>query len=342
MLHSTRTLARNLLLAGLLTSTALFAWSCQGKKEDGGDAEKVWKITMIKYEDLQQTEEAERGFREGLSDAGLKDGYDYTIESRSAQGDIPTVIAMLDAAAADGTDMLVSLQTPTLHSAVQRGVGIPLVFMVVANPFVITNVGSNDTLHLPYLTGVYTNTTFKTMLQYIKSCIPNAQKVGTLYSSSELNAVFYRSQLQNAAAAEGLKVESVGVVSKESVGAMTELLCSSGIDAICQIEDNLTSAAFPSLVKAAAAAKIPIFSFVNKQAEQGAVMVLAPDYTIGAKQAARQAAQIIKGKSPENIPFQRIAKFDLIVNKRAAQTAGINIPESISARADRVLDAPGK
>jgi putative tryptophan/tyrosine transport system substrate-binding protein len=323
----------------LVASLSMLFWSCEQKKEEGTDGGKVWKLTMIKYEDLQQTEEAERGFREGLADAGLKEGYDYTIESRSAQGDIPTVIAMLDAAAADGTDMLVSLQTPTLNSAVQRGVGIPLVFMVVANPFVITNVGKSDSSHLPYLTGVYTNTTFKTMLQHIKACIPNVDKIGTLYSSSELNAMFYRSQLQNAGAAEGLKVETVGVVSKESVGAMTELLISSGIQAICQIEDNLTSAAFPSLVKAAAAANIPVFSFVNKQAEQGAVLTLAPDYIVGAKQAARQAAQIIRGESPGAIPFQRIAKFDLIANKRAAGAVGIDLPASIIARADKVIEA---
>lgn len=322
----------------LVLAMTLFLLSCQGKKEDSTDGGKVWKITMIKYEDLQQTEEAERGFREGLTDAGLKDGYDYTIESRSAQGDIPTVIAMLDAAAADGTNMLVSLQTPTLHSAVQRGVGIPLVFMVVANPFVITNVGKSDSSHLPFLTGVYTNTTFKTMLQHIKACIPNVDKIGTLYSSSELNAMFYRSQLQNAGAAEGLSVETVGVVSKESVGAMTELLISSGIKAICQIEDNLTSAAFPALIKAAAAANIPVFAFVNKQAEQGAVLTLAPDYIVGAKQAARQAAQIIRGESPAKIPFQRITKFDLIANKKAAQAAGLTLPASVLARADRVIE----
>ncbi len=331
-----------IILVCLIASTTLLFWSCQSKKEEGDTAAKVWKITMIKYEDLQQTEEAELGFREGLADAGLKENFDYTVETRSAQGDIPTVIAMLDAAAADGTDMIVSLQTPTLHSAVKRGVGIPLVFMVVANPFVITDVGSSDTTHLPFLTGVYTNTTFRDMLKYIKACVPGVQKVGTLYASSELNAVFYRSQLQNAAAQEGLEVEAVGVVSKESVGAMTELLCASSIQAICQIEDNLTSSAFPSLINAANAAKMPVFSFVNKQAEQGSVMALAPDYTVGAKQAARMASRIIRGESPKDIPFQRIAKFELIINNRAAAAAKITVPAAISSRAERILHKQGR
>jgi ABC-type uncharacterized transport system substrate-binding protein len=328
-------------LARLFLSFALLGVlvSCGGKKDADSDGERLWNITMIKYEELQQTEDAEQGFRQGLLDAGLKEGFDYVIQSRSAQGDIPTVMSMLDAAAADGTDMIVSLQTPTLNAAVQRGVGIPLVFMVVANPFVISNVGQNDTVHLPYLTGVYTHTTFESMIGHVQACLPEARKIGTLYASAELNGVFYRTALHKAVAAAGLEFEAIGVVSRDGVGAMAELLCNSGVDAICQIEDNLTSAAFPALIRAARAANVPVFSFVNKQAEQGAILTLAPDYTVGAVQAARLAARIIRGENPENIPFQRVSKFDLIVNHDAARAAGITIPESVTARADHTIAA---
>lgn len=111
------------------------------------------------------------------------------------------------------------------------------------------------------------------------------------------------------------------------------------VDAIVQIEDNLTSATFPTIIKVARENKIPVFSFVNEQAKQGSVMVLSPDYVRGAREAAASAAKIMKGEQPVDIPFGRIDKFDLIVNPEAAKAAGINIPADILSRADEVLQA---
>jgi len=111
------------------------------------------------------------------------------------------------------------------------------------------------------------------------------------------------------------------------------------VDAIVQIEDNLTSSTFATIVKVARDNKVPVFSFVNEQARQGAVMVLAPDYLRGARNAAAMAARIMKGDRPIDIPFGRIDKFDLIINLDAAKNAGITVPQHIVARAAAVLQA---
>ncbi|MFA6233931.1 MAG: ABC transporter substrate-binding protein [Bacteroidota bacterium] len=314
-------------------------WACQ-KSENGDDGQpRRWKLTIIKYEEMRQTVDSEKGFRSGLADAGLQEGTDFEIVSRSAQGDMATVLTMLDAVAVDGTDMLISMQTPTLHAAVQRRAGIPLVFMVVANPYVISTVGSSDSTHLPFLTGVYTNTIYDDMLRYIKVLIPGARSIGTLYATSELNATFYKNQILTAGAQAGLEVKTAGLISKTSVPQATQELCDMKVDAIVQIEDNLTSATFPTIIKVARENKVPVFSFVNEQAKQGSVMVYAPDYLRGARTAAMYAARIMKGEKPLDIPFGRINKFDLIINASAAKAAGIAIPADLLARANEVLQA---
>ncbi len=337
MMRSTRPFIRKLapMLFAVLAVTVF--WSCQRQENESAE-KKVWKLSMIKYDELRQTRDAEAGFQSGLAAAGLKEGVDYTIVTRNAQGDADAVLSLIDATAADGTDMIISLQTPTLHTAVQRGEGLPLVYMVVANPFVISTVGRNDKEHLPYLTGVYTNTTFTSMLDYIKQVMPNVRRIGTLFAQSELNATFYKSQLIEAASAAGLQLETYGVSYKSSVPQATQSLIDLGIDAICQIEDNMTSATFPSIIKVANENKIPVFSFVDEQAHQGSVIVVAPDYIQGAMTAAGLAARIMRGESPADIPFAKIQKFNHIVNLRAAHEAGLNIPQSILDRADNVLN----
>ncbi|MCB2205303.1 ABC transporter substrate-binding protein [bacterium] len=337
MMRRLAPVARRLGIVAVAALAMTMLWSCQ-KNEEGDTSKKVWKLSMIKYDELRQTRDAEAGFRSGLELAGLKEGEDYTIVMRNAQGDADAVLSLIDATAADGTDMIVSLQTPTLHTAVQRGEGLPLVFMVVANPFVISTVGRNDNDHLPYLTGVYTNTTFTAMMNYIKQVKPEINRIGTLFTQSELNATFYKSNLITAASDAGLQLETYGVSYKSSVPQATQSLIDLGVDAICQIEDNMTSATFPSIVRVAKENNIPVFSFVNEQAEQGSVIVVAPDYIQGARKAAEFAARIMRGEDPADIPFERIQKFDHIVNLKAAREFGVTVPQSIIDRADKVLD----
>lgn len=307
------------------------------KADEEQEVKKRWKLTMVKYDEMQQTEHAEEGFLSGLREAGLREGVDFEFVRRNAQGEAMTVNSMLDAAAVDGTDMLVTLQTPTLEPSFRRRYKAPVVFMVVANPFVISSVGASDSAHHPQVTGVYTNTPIKTMLRYILQCRPSVKRIGTLVAKEEMNAIFYRHQLMTAARDLDLEVEVVNVQFRTSVPLDAARLCESGIDAIVQIEDNLTSATFPSIVRAAKDYGIPLFSFVDRQADQGSIMVYAPDYRRAGRQTAVQAAHIIRGEKPEDMPFGRIDKFDFIINLDAAREAGFPIPPELVAKADKVI-----
>lgn len=334
-----RRLARSsmLLVAAALTLTVL--WSCQKEapKEEQQE-KKTWKLSLIKYDELRQTEDAQKGFMQGLKAAGLREGVDYTVGIRSAQGDTDALLALIDATTVDGTDMIVSLQTPTLETAVKRGEGAPIVFMVVANPFVISSVGRSDEDHLPYLTGVYTNTAFQTMLSYVNRVMPDAKTIGSLYTPEELNAIYYKDQLRMDGAKAGFKVELEGVNYKSSVPLAAQSLIDKGIDAIVQIEDNMTSSVFSSITEVARENDIPVFSFVNDQAAQGSVIVYAPDYVQGAQHAGDFAARIMRGEDPVEIPLEQIERFSTIVNLKAAREAGLTIPQDIIDAADIVLD----
>lgn len=336
MLFLARSLRRYLAVLAIVPVVMLLLFACR-KADDEQEVKKRWKLTMIKYDEMQQTEHAEKGFLSGLRDAGLREGVDFEFVRRNAQGEAMTVNAMLDAAAVDGTDMLVTMQTPTLEPTVKRRYKAPVVFMVVANPFVISSVGVSDSAHHPQVSGVYTNTSFEKMLRYIRQCRPSIRRIGTLVAKEELNAYFYRNQLLTAARKLEMEVEVVNVQFRTSVSLDAARLCESGIDAIVQIEDNLTSATFPSIARAAKEHGIPLFSFVNRQAEQGSIMVYAPDYIQAGRKTAVQAARIIRGENPEDIPFGRIDKFDFIINLDAAREAGFQIPPEVLAKADKVI-----
>ncbi|MAT40569.1 MAG: hypothetical protein CL946_13310 [Ectothiorhodospiraceae bacterium] len=318
-------------------------WACGNQKTEEETGEltegltKKWKLSMVKFEELHQTENAQKGFQAALRDAGLEEGRDYTMDVSNAEGDSKLVLSLVDQAVSNNADMMVCLQTSTLEPAIQRAKNMPIVFMVVANPFLVSSAGKSDQMKPPYITGVYTMTTFDKMMGYIKETMPDVRRIGTLFSNDEMNAVYYKQQLEQAAKKAGIEVVSNGISNKSDINIIAQTLCSKNIDAVCQIEDNLTSAVFPTLAKVAKQNKLPVFSFVKDQINEGASLVFAPDYYEAARDAGNMALEIMKGKSPGDIPYMRIQRFYLYANPAAASEVGLSLPESILNAADEVV-----
>jgi ABC-type uncharacterized transport system substrate-binding protein len=89
---------------------------------------KRWRVDVLEYVKMAEVEDAERGIHAGLEAAGLVADRDYTIRLRSAQGDMPTLNTLVDAAVSEGTDLLMPLSTPALQAAVYRARDVPIVF----------------------------------------------------------------------------------------------------------------------------------------------------------------------------------------------------------------------
>lgn len=129
----------------------------------------------------------------------------------------------------------------------------------------------------------------------------------------------------------------MGIGSTADVADGVLALISKDLDAICQISDNLTSASFVSILRAAKKARLPLFGFQSSQARDGAIAVIARDFEDAGREAAFLAARILRGESPRSIPFQPIKKSRLIINLDAAQAINLNVPLTLMEKADSVI-----
>lgn len=300
---------------------------------------KRWKVDFIQYASTVETEEAEDGVRAGFKEAGLVEGRDYEIRVRNAQGDMATVSGMIDAALSERSDMLLTFSTPTLQAAVRRATSIPIVFTLVANA-VAAGAGKSDTDHLPNVTGVYVMGGYEEMLDMIQEVMPKARRLGTLYVPAEVNTVFHRDRVLEAMKKRNMTYETVAANTSSEVPDASLSLSALGLDAICQLPGNLTSAAFPSLAQAARRNKLPIFAFATSQARGGAMVAVARDYHDGGRESALMAARVMRGAPTATMPFQMLKKSRLIVNLTAAREIGVTIPPAVIARADTVIGGP--
>jgi ABC-type uncharacterized transport system substrate-binding protein len=295
-----------------------------------------WKIDFIQYASTVETEEADHGVREGLTEAGLVEGRDYEIRVRNAQGDMATVSAMIDAALSDDSDLLMTFSTPSLQAAIRRTSTVPIVFTLVANA-VAAGAGTSDTDHLPNVTGVYLMGAYDELLDVIREVMPNARRLGTLFVPAEVNTVFHRDRMLEASRKRGITLGTVAANTSSEVPDASLSLASLDIDAISQLPGNLTSAAFPSLAQAGRRARLPIFAFATSQARGGAVIAVARDYDDGGRESALMAARIMRGEAIASMPFQEVRTTKVTVNLDAARAVVLTVPQSLIERAHLVI-----
>src|SRR5262249_42599578 len=152
------------------------------------------------------------------------------------------------------------------------------------------------------------------MVALIRRMLPRAQRVGTVYSPTEVNSVINHDAFVAAAKMAGLEIEPMGVNTPSEVADATATVCGKQIDLLCLPTANMTAAAFPAIIQAARRKKMPVFTFLGGLAAQGSVAALARDYYDMGHSAGELAARVIRGERPAEIPFRPMTTSRLYVN----------------------------
>lgn len=291
-------------------------------------------IGVVQVEDNGLMNITRDSFVAEMERIGYRPGKNCRIDLQNANGDLPTVNAILDKFLQQGCDVIVTLSSNCTQAAIHKVKDRPVVFATVANPFIL-DAGKSDTEHLPNVTGVYGWTPMNRLMEAVRWIRPGKITIGTVYNPAFANAVFNLQMLRKALEAykgEVTLVETTIAGSSELYQAALSLT-QKNIDGFVLIPDNTVYAAFDSVVKAAASKKIPIFMSDVERLADGALFVLGYDYTSSGIQAAHLVDRILKGENPKDIPFERYSKLTRGINLKVAKELGIVIPPEITANA---------
>jgi len=298
---------------------------------------KRWRIQQVSYSESVMVEDAMRGFRDGLKEAGLAEGRDFTLKALSAQGDMAALGSLFDSARTAGTDLYVVFSTPTLQTALQKVHDAPVLFTVVADPIMI-GAGKSDKEHLPNVTGVYTQGPYRELAEMLRTHFPHIKRLGTLFCPAEVNSVANKDTFVREATRCGLTVETVPANQAGELSDAALSLCSRKLDAVAQVVDNLSVTGLPTITRAANQARLPVFTCVSAGVQQGAVLAVARDYVDAGHETAFKAVRVMRGESPAQIPFAPPTKVQKLVNLKNAQQCRLNIPAALLREAQLVSD----
>jgi putative tryptophan/tyrosine transport system substrate-binding protein len=280
-----------------------------------------------------------RPFRERLRELGYEEGRNIVIDYRWADGDyerFPTLVAELLAAR---VEVIVTAGTPAALAVKRATSTVPLVMVAVGDPVGTGLVPSlaRPSGNLTGLSSIAPDLEGK-RLQLLREVVPKLSYVGVFFNPANLFHTVSMQQARAAAEALGIRLAPLSVrASQELDGAFATILKEKP-DAILVLADRVYLHERKRMMDFAARHRLPSVNAHREMVEAGGLMVYGPSYEEMHRRAADYVDKILKGAKPGDLPIEQPAKFTLVINLTTAKALGLDVPATLLARADEVIE----
>lgn len=302
--------------------------SANGSQAAGSAAADAKKIGVIQYAPHPSLDNCYEGFKKGLADEGFVEGKNLTIDFQNAQGEPATADTQAQTLAAKQYDLIGAIATPAAVSAyaATKADNTPMVFTSVNDPVASKLVqslekpgtnctGSSDVLPL------------ESQLKMIRAFLPDAKKIGVLYTTSESNSASVLAQFKKLAPEYGFEVVEQGVTNASEVASGAEALVAKGVDCFNNFTDNNVVNNLTSELQATDKANIPVFGSEEEQVKNGCMASVSIDYVALGEETGKIAGKILKGEAkPEDTPVYVVKDGKPVYNKEVMEKLGIQLP----------------
>lgn len=322
------------LLCTALSLSLVLALAACGGNSSGGDAAsgEVPIIGINQYGSHGSLDNCREGFLQGLQEAGLVEGTDYTIDYQNANFDTNLATQIAQAFSAEDAALMVGIATPSATAcyAAAEDKDIPVVFTAITDP-----VGAK--LDSGNITGTSDVLPVQGQLELIRAIQPEADTIGIVYTTSEANSVYSIGVYEDLAADYGFTIEAIGVTAQSEVTQAVDTLISQGVDCLSNLTDNNVVGVLGSILEKTNEAGIPVYGSEIEQMELGCVAGAGLDYVQLGIQTGKMAAQILTGEATcEDLPYETIENYGLYVNSNALAAMGLTLPEDVAQNAEEV------
>lgn len=319
---------KKLLCTALSLSLVLALAACGGDAASG----EVPVIGICQYGQHGSLDNCREGFLQGLEEAGLVEGTDYTIDYQNASFDDNMAIQIAQAFSAEDAALMVGIATPaaTACYAAAEDKDIPVVFTAITDP-----VGAK--LDSGNITGTSDVLPVQGQLELIRAIQPEADTIGIVYTTSEANSVYSIGVYEELAADYGFTIEAIGVTAQSEVTQAVDTLISQGVDCISNLTDNNVVGVLGSILEKTNEVGIPVYGSEIEQVELGCVAGAGLDYVQLGIQTGKMAAQILTGEAAcADLPYETIENYGLYVNSSALTEMGLTLPDDVAQTAEEV------
>ena len=278
------------------------------------------------------------GFRQGLNETGYTEGQNLTIEYRWV-GQPDRLPAMAADLVERKIDLMMVVTDPATRAAKSISSTIPIVFFIGGDPVAEGLVAS---LGRPggNLTGV---TLFGTelnpkRLELVSELVPQAKLIGLLVNPSNPSTQGISGTMQEVARAKGVELQLLQATSENEIDAAFTTLAELRAGALIIDTDLFFFGRLKQIRALAARHSVPAMYYRREFVAAGGLISYGPSFLTAYREAGSYAGKILKGAKPVDLPVLQPTQFDLVINLKTAKALGLEIPPSLLARADEVIE----
>ena len=277
-------------------------------------------------------------FRDGLRDLGYVEGRNVLIEYRWAEGKYDRFPTLIAEPIALKVDVIVTAGTPATQAVKKATTSVPLVMVAVGDP---VGTGIVASLNRPGgnitgLTSIAPELEGK-RLELLREVIPKLSHIAVLWNPVNAFAVISEKEVHAAAQVLRMKVQSLGVRTPEELDGAFAAIERERPGALLVLADRLFLHDRTRIMNFAAKHRLPGVYAYRELVEAGGLMSFGPSYGGMHRRAAYFVDKILKGAKPADLPVERPATFELVINQKAAKALGLTIPQSVLLRATEVI-----
>jgi putative ABC transport system substrate-binding protein len=298
-------------------------------------------IGFLSFRSANESADSEAAFREGLSEIGYSEGRSVRIAFRWAEGKkdrLPVLAAHL----VDNLHVAVIAATGKASSALAAKAAtktIPIVFTYAADP---VKAGIVASLNRPEenITGVtwFSGDLAGKRLALLHDIVPNLVTAGLLTDPNDPEDSSQRVDAQDAARRLNLKLVVMNASTEREIDAAFTRFGQQQVGAVVVGSDPFFVTRREQIISLAARQTIPTMCPLREYVAAGGLMSYGNPLREAYRHAGLYVGRILRGAKPADLPIERLAKFEFVINLATAKTLGLTVPAPFLSLADELID----
>ena len=278
-------------------------------------------------------------FGQGLSDTGYTVGRDVTVEARMAEGQDDRLPALAADLVSGHVRLIAASGPPAAFAAKVAATSIPIVFVAAFDP---VQAGLVATLNQPG--GNVTGVTLigarlgGQRLELAREIVPNVGVIAFITNPNSTDASEELRDVQNAARATGQELLVVAATSDRDFEAAFAVIVQRRAQVLLISTDPFLVQSTDRIIALAAQHRIPAVYAASESVLVGGLISYGPSISNAWRLAGVYAGTILKGTRPAELPVVQPTKFELVLNLQTAKALGLQVPSTLLARADEVIE----
>jgi putative tryptophan/tyrosine transport system substrate-binding protein len=273
-------------------------------------------------------------FSQGLKENGYVEGKNVTIEFRWGEAQLDRLQGLAADLVSRPVAVMFAGGAPAALAAKAATTKIPVVFTSGADP---VKIGLVSSLNRPDANVTGVSILFRELeakrLELLRELVPTARAVGLIFDS-----ITSSEEAEIAARHLGLRFHSVPVATEDQLDAAFSSLVDRRVDVVVVGSSPRIGSWRQQIIRLAARTSLPAIYELRQYVRDGGLISYGASVTYAYRQAGTYVARILKGEKPGDLPVVQPTKFDLVINLKTAKALSIEVPPTLLARADEVIE----